>query len=44
MWSQFVSDHSIFVQRYYLDGDAQDDAVHKIYACAYMKVSNEVLL
>lgn len=36
-----LSDHSVFVQSYYLDreaGRAPGDAVHKIYPSAYIKV------
>jgi hypothetical protein len=36
-----LSDHSVFVQSYYLDreaGRAPGDAVHKIYPQAYTKV------
>ena len=42
MWIRCVSDHSVFVQSYYLDreaGRAPGDAVHKIYPSAYIKVS-----
>ena len=41
MWIRCVSDHSVFVQSYYLDreaGRAPGDAVHKIYPSAYIKV------
>lgn len=36
-----LSDHSVFVQSYYLDreaGRAPGDAVHKVYPSAYIKV------
>lgn len=41
VWIRCVSDHSVFVQSYYLDreaGRAPGDAVHKIYPSAYIKV------
>lgn len=41
VWVRCLSDHSIFVQSYYLDreaGRAPGDAVHKIYPAAYIKV------
>ena len=41
MWLRCLSDHSVFVQSYYLDreaGRAPGDAVHKIYPSAYIKV------
>ncbi|XP_067130610.1 mothers against decapentaplegic homolog 4 [Centruroides vittatus] len=41
VWVRCLSDHSIFVQSYYLDreaGRAPGDAVHKIYQSAYIKV------
>ena len=41
-----MSDHSVFVQSYYLDreaGRAPGDAVHKIYPQAYTKVRNIVV-
>ncbi|CAG5117088.1 unnamed protein product, partial [Candidula unifasciata] len=40
VWIRCVSDHSVFVQSYYLDreaGRAPGDAVHKIYPTAYIK-------
>ena len=43
VWLRCLSDHSVFVQSYYLDreaGRAPGDAVHKIYPSAYIKVSN----
>ena len=42
VWIRCVSDHSVFVQSYYLDreaGRAPGDAVHKIYPSAYIKVT-----
>lgn len=42
VWLRCLSDHSAFVQSYYLDreaGRAPGDAVHKIYPSAYIKVS-----
>lgn len=42
MWLRCLSDHSVFVQSYYLDreaGRSPGDVVHKIYPCAYIKVS-----
>ena len=42
VWIRCLSDHSVFVQSYYLDreaGRAPGDAVHKIYPSAYIKVS-----
>ncbi|KAJ8311427.1 hypothetical protein KUTeg_010782 [Tegillarca granosa] len=42
VWIRCVSDHSVFVQSYYLDreaGRAPGDAVHKIYPSAYIKVN-----
>lgn len=44
VWLRCLSDHSVFVQSYYLDreaGRAPGDAVHKIYPSAYIKVSTE---
>ncbi|KAG1671842.1 Mothers against decapentaplegic 4 [Nymphon striatum] len=41
VWLRCLSDHSVFVQSYYLDreaGRAPGDAVHKIYPCAFIKV------
>ncbi|XP_019855371.1 PREDICTED: mothers against decapentaplegic homolog 4-like isoform X2 [Amphimedon queenslandica] len=41
VWIRCVSEHSVFVQSYYLDyqaGRALGDAVHKIYPKAYIKV------
>ncbi|CAI6372858.1 unnamed protein product [Macrosiphum euphorbiae] len=41
VWLKCQSDHSVFVQSYYLDreaGRAPGDAVHKIYPRAYIKV------
>ncbi|XP_065581289.1 mothers against decapentaplegic homolog 4-like isoform X2 [Artemia franciscana] len=41
IWLRCLSDHSVFVQSYYLDreaGRAPGDAVHKIYPSAYIKV------
>ncbi|RZF32556.1 hypothetical protein LSTR_LSTR006551 [Laodelphax striatellus] len=41
VWLRCLSDHSVFVQSYYLDreaGRAPGDAVHKIYPVAYIKV------
>lgn len=41
MWIRCMSEHSVFVQSYYLDyqaGRAPGDAVHKIYPKAYIKV------
>lgn len=43
VWIRCVSDHSVFVQSYYLDreaGRAPGDAVHKIYPSAYIKVGH----
>ena len=42
VWIRCLSDHSVFVQSYYLDreaGRAPGDAVHKIYPLAHTKVS-----
>ena len=47
VWIRCVSDHSVFVQSFYLDreaGRAPGDAVHKIYPTAYIKVSTLLLL
>lgn len=41
VWIRCLSDHSVFVQSYYLDreaGRAPGDAVHKIYPLAHTKV------
>ncbi|XP_060537328.1 mothers against decapentaplegic homolog 4 isoform X5 [Cylas formicarius] len=41
VWLRCLSDHSVFVQSYYLDREAgrqPGDAVHKIYPQAYIKV------
>ncbi|XP_060527135.1 mothers against decapentaplegic homolog 4-like isoform X2 [Cylas formicarius] len=41
VWLRCLSDHSVFVQSYYLDREAgrqPGDAVHKIYPEAYIKV------
>lgn len=41
VWIRCLSDHSVFVQSYYLDreaGRSPGDAVHKIYPAAYIKV------
>lgn len=41
VWVRCLSDHSIFVQSFYLDreaGRAPGDAVHKIYPAAFIKV------
>ncbi len=41
VWLRCLSDHSVFVQSYYLDreaGRAPGDAVHKVYPSAYIKV------
>lgn len=42
-----LSDHSVFVQSYYLDREAgrvPGDGVHKIYPGAYIKVSAFIFL
>jgi len=42
VWVRCLSDHSIFVQSYYLDresGRQPGDVVHKIYPAAFIKVS-----
>ena len=42
VWIRCVSDHSVFVQSFYLDreaGRAPGDAVHKIYPTAHIKVT-----
>ena len=44
IWIRCHSDHSVFVDSYYLDreaGRAPGGAVHKIYPNAYIKVSNQ---
>ncbi|CAL4174606.1 unnamed protein product [Meganyctiphanes norvegica] len=41
VWLRCLSDHSVFVQSYYLDreaGRSPGDAIHKIYPCAFIKV------
>ncbi|KAK4294637.1 hypothetical protein Pmani_032751 [Petrolisthes manimaculis] len=41
VWLRCLSDHSVFVQSYYLDreaGRSPGDVVHKIYPCACIKV------
>ncbi|CAG0916579.1 unnamed protein product [Notodromas monacha] len=41
VWLRCMSDHSVFVQSYYLDreaGRSPGDAVHKVYPAAYIKV------
>lgn len=41
VWLRCLSDHSVFVQSYYLDreaGRSPGDAVHKIYPAACIKV------
>ena len=41
VWVRCLSEHSVFVQSYYLDREAgrcPGDAVHKIYPSAYIKV------
>lgn len=46
VWLRCLSEHSVFVQSYYLDreaGRAPGDAVHKIYPQAYIKVSKNIL-
>ena len=46
VWIRCMSDHSVFVQSYYLDhqaGRAPGDAVHKIYPKAYIKVMYSAL-
>ena len=46
VWIRCLSDHSVFVQSYYLDreaGRAPGDAVHKIYPSAYIKVLSACL-
>lgn len=46
VWLRCLSDHSVFVQSYYLDREAgrtPGDAVHKIYPAAYIKVSGYFL-
>ncbi len=47
VWIRCLSDHSVFVQSYYLDreaGRSPGDAVHKIYPSAYIKVCHRVVL
>lgn len=47
VWLLCNSDHSVFVQSYYLDreaGRAPGDAVHKIYSSAYIKVLIHILV
>ena len=47
VWIRCLSDHSVFVQSYYLDreaGRAPGDAVHKIYPSAYIKVGASVVI
>lgn len=44
VWLRCLSDHSVFVQSYYLDreaGRAPGDAVHKIYPSACIKVRTQ---
>ena len=46
VWIRCLSDHSVFVQSYYLDreaGRAPGDAVHKIYPLAYTKVAKKTI-
>ncbi|CAI6359104.1 unnamed protein product [Macrosiphum euphorbiae] len=41
VWLKYQSDHSVFLQSYYLDreaGQAPEDAVHKMYPHAYIEV------
>ena len=41
VWIRCLSEHSVYVQSYYLDkeaGRAPGDAVHKIYPNAYVKL------
>lgn len=45
VWLRCLSDHSVFVQSYYLDreaGRSPGDAVHKIYPAACIKVSRTI--
>jgi MAD (mothers against decapentaplegic) family protein 4 len=45
VWLRCLSDHSVFVQSYYLDREAgrePGDAVHKIYPSAYIKVTTSL--
>lgn len=45
VWIRCMSDHSVFVQSYFLDyqaGRAPGDAVHKIYPKAYIKVEQAI--
>uniref|UniRef100_A0A1B0GM94 Mothers against decapentaplegic homolog n=1 Tax=Phlebotomus papatasi TaxID=29031 RepID=A0A1B0GM94_PHLPP len=47
VWMRCLSDHSVFVQSYYLDREAgrtPGDAVHKIYPAAYIKVGSLLVL
>ena len=47
VWIRCLSDHSVFVQSFYLDreaGRAPGDAVHKIYPLAHTKVSVSTIL
>ena len=47
VWIRCLSDHSVFVQSYYLDreaGRAPGDAVHKIYPLAYTKVCKTFII
>lgn len=47
VWLKCQSDHSVFLQSYYLDreaGRAPGDAVHKIYPHAYIKVCGFLLI
>lgn len=47
VWMRCLSDHSVFVQSYYLDREAgrtPGDAVHKIYPAAYIKVGSLLFL
>ena len=42
VWVRCMSDHSVFVQSFFLDyqaGRAPGDAVHKVYPKAYVKVT-----
>jgi len=46
VWVRCLSDHSIFVQSYYLDresGRQPGDVVHKIYPAAFIKVTQSLL-
>uniref|UniRef100_A0A3Q2DNY1 MH2 domain-containing protein n=1 Tax=Cyprinodon variegatus TaxID=28743 RepID=A0A3Q2DNY1_CYPVA len=45
VWMRCLSDHSVFVQSYYLDREAgrtPGDGVHKIYPGAYIKVGGSL--